>query len=297
MKYHLHGLILDTPFHCPELLPASGIADIIVHYGQLDQIALEWRVQGVCYKAAPGRFLLSVPGIADYFVEDGKTVTITPAQQVDEDALRLFFYHEVMGALLLQRGNLLLKGFAAERDGKVYAFAGSTPAGKTVLATVLCQQGYRLVSDGFYCLSGGGQPLVQPGLPQLMPWESALNELGIDHKDLKPVRNGMRRYYLPPNLACCEKPLPPACIYILSLFNQDGWSVTTPAGAEKLFSILLHRYHAELEGPLDIMKSQHQLAANLATSTNIKIMHYNDSHTSLRQVIAHIKAELEAPDQ
>ncbi|MEW5770400.1 MAG: hypothetical protein AB1831_08555 [Pseudomonadota bacterium] len=296
MRYALHGLILDSPFPCPELPPASGVADVVVRLGEIERLPMEWREEGGCYKAASGRYLLAVPGVADYFVEDGKAVTIAPALHADEDALRLFFYHEVMGALLMQRGRLLLKGVAVERDGKAYAFIGPTPAGKTMLAAELCKQGFKLIADGFLCLSDNEGLRIQPGLPRLMLWERSLEELGILHEGLKPVRSGMRRYFLMPGSSFCEQPLSPACVYLLAFSNQEGWSMDTLKGMEKLFVLLPHRLHGELEKGLGVAEAQYRLAARLAGTADIKIIRYNDSHVTFAECIGHLKNELGVTD-
>ncbi|CAK0780675.1 putative HPr kinase [Gammaproteobacteria bacterium] len=303
MKYSLHGITVETPFPCPELLPASGAADVSVKWGKMEPPAVPWRDEGVCYKAAPGKYLLSVKGVADYFVANGDEVIIDPAPRPDEDALRLFFYNEVIGALLMQRGALLLKGCVVERDGRAYAFTGPTPSGKTMLAARLAQRGFRIVADGFFCLtnnkssgnelSGNGTPLVQPGYPSLMSWEKSLNELGISSAELKPVRTGMHRYYLPQHSSFHNEAVNLAAIHILTSHNRAELSIEEAKGAEKLFALLPHRYHPKLAASLGMGETQNRIAAKLANSVKVSIVRHNDMLIPFREFVERMEQELE----
>lgn len=68
------------------------------------------------FEATPGCFELTVPEVARYEVRDGKSITILPIANADEDAVRLYFLGSLLGALLHQRGVLPLHGAAASTD-------------------------------------------------------------------------------------------------------------------------------------------------------------------------------------
>lgn len=293
MKYVLHGLILDTPFPCPELPPSTGDADVAVAWGTTDKPSHVWHEVGVCHKAAPGKYLLSASGVANFLVENGDRVTIEKTGEADEDSLRLFFYHEVMGALLMQRGFLVLKGCVVERNGKGIAFVGPTPSGKTMTAATLAKRNYRVVADGFFCLAGDETLSVQPGYPWLGLWEKSLDDLGISHEGLKPLRKGMRRFYLPLDRSSCNRPVRLERIYVLAFHNRAELSIETLRGAEKLFALLNHRYHPELAAPLGMTEPIHRLAANLAKSATVRIVRHNDTLVPFEQYIERMEEELE----
>ena len=294
MKYRLHGITLDAPFPCPELPPASGEVDVFITLGKIDPAAPAWRGEGVCFKAAPGQFLLAVQDVADYFVANGNQVVIDPAPHVDESALRLFLYNEVIAALLMQRGALLLKGCVVERHGRAFAFTGPTPSGKTMLAAELARQGFRIVSDGFFCLSGTETPLAQAGYPWLSVWEKSLDVLGISPTGLKPVRTGMQRFYLPLNESFGNQAVRLEAIHVLAFHNRSGLLIEEVTGAEKLFNLMSHRYHAEWGMPLDRVSTQNRMAVTLANLVKVNIIHYNDTLVSFGEFAARMKNELEA---
>lgn len=292
MKYICYGITLESPFHCPEL-PASELdADVVVKWGRIGAASYDWLNEGACYKAAPSKYLLSVPGLADYLVEDGRSVTIERAPDGDEDWLRLHFYNEVMGALLWQRGNLLLKGCVLERDGKGIAFVGPSPSGKTMTAARLSQQGYRVVADGFFSVAGNDASRVMPGYPRLMLWERSLERLNMPAKDLKPVRKGMLRYYWPLEQSFCNEPVKLETVYVHSFCGEPGLSVAKAVGAKKLLTLVDNRYHPELPTPLGVAGATARIAATLAKQTEVKILRYNDTLLSFDAYIEHLGREL-----
>ncbi len=268
--------------------------DAVVKWGKIDPADMAWRGEGVCYKAAPGQFLLSIEGVADYVVTHGHQVLINPAPDADENALRLFLYSEVIAALLMQRGCLLLKGCVVERHGQAFAFTGPTPTGKTMLAAELARQGFRIVSDGFFCLSGTETPLAQAGYPWLSVWEKSLDVLGISPTGLKPVRTGMQRFYLPLNESFGNQAVRLEAIHVMAFHKRAGLLIEEVTGAEKLFNLMSHRYHAEWGMPLDRVSPQNRIAVTLANSVKGNIIHYNDTLVSFGEFVDRMKNELEA---
>ena len=260
-------------------------------FGKIDFDAVAWRGEGLCYKATPGQFLLSVKGVADFFVADGHQVVINPAPRFDENALRLFLYNEVIAALLMQRGCLLLKGCVVERHGRAFAFTGPTPSGKTMLAAELSRQGLRILADGFFCLSGTETPLAQAGYPWLMLWKKSLDELGISMARLKPVRTGMQRFfYLPLQASFGNEAVRLETIHVLAFHNRAELLIEEVKGAKKLFTLLDHRYHPEWTAPLAIAQTQNQMAERLANSTAVKIIRYNNTLVPLAEFVKHMKS-------
>lgn len=276
MRYAAHDFTLETPFPCPELVAASGEANIVVEPGQIRPPPFPWRAEGVCHKAAPGQYLLSVRSGADFLVTAGGNVRIEAAPGADLDTLRLFLYHEVIGAVLAQRGHLLLKGVVVARGDRAFAFLGASPSGKSMLAARLARRGFNIVADGFFSLTGDGKPRLQPGYPWLTLWEESVRTLGIAPETLKPVRPGLRRFYLPLGRPCRDQPAHLAAIHVLASHNRPEISIDEVAGADKLATLLYHRYHPELAAPLGMVAAQGRIAASLANSTTVSIVRHND---------------------
>lgn len=292
MKYSLYGLTIDSPLPCPELLPSSGKTDVFVRWGRIDGRVIDWRGEGLCYKAAPGKYLLNVKGVAVYFVHNGNEVVIERDPKADDDALRLFLYNEVIGAILLQRGSLPLKGCVVEHDGKGFGFLGATPSGKSMTAAGLAGKGFWIIADGICCLANGGYPVAQPGCPRLILWDRGLEILGKPHNPYKQVRKGMNRFYVPLEGAFKNKALSLERIYIITIHNKPGISVSTVSGAKKLFALLGNQYHPELTKPLGVMEKVNGIAVSTAKGLEVRVIGFNDILVPFDEYVGFLEREL-----
>jgi hypothetical protein len=144
---------------------------------------------------ARGDLRLRVEGIARFRISGGDRIAFAPWQgEGNPRDLRTFLLGSAMGALLIQRGLLVLHGNALEKDGRAIVGLGHSGAGKSTLAYALMQQGWRLLADDLVVISPDG--LVLPGIPRIKLWHDAARAFGLDPETLPPIREGMRKYLL-----------------------------------------------------------------------------------------------------
>lgn len=287
--YYLYGLTVATPFSCPELLPSSESPDVVVRFENIEDSGIQWSEEGVCYKASPDKYLLSVKGVARYLLAGGKQISIDKSPDTDEDALRLFLYNEVSAALLAQREMLVLKGSVVARDGKAFVLLGSTSVGKSITAAGLGNKGYSIVSDGVCAIGTNGEIVVSPGYPCLMLWKKGLKELDLSPEGYKPVRNGMNKFFFPVRQNFINETLPVAGIYLLSERNKQGVLSSAIAGADKFFFILNNRYHP---GSRLSKGKVNELAATTAKQVKMRKIEFNMSADSFGDYIGFLEQEL-----
>lgn len=291
-NYCLYGLTVATPFHCPELLPSSKAPEVIVCFENIDDSAIAWSGEGVCYKASPDKYLLDVKGTARYLLIDGRRISIEKDSDADEDALRLFLYNEVAAALLMQRGMLVLKGSVVARDGKAFVLLGGASVGKSMTAAGLGNKGYSIVADGVCAIGQNGSLVVAPGFPSLLLWKKGLKELDLPLNDCRPVRNGMNKFYFPVTHNFTNETLPVAGIWLLSEHNKKDTSSTAIEGADKFFAILSSCYHPELATPMGVRGGNNKLAAITAKEAKIRKMEFNMSPATFGDYIDFLGKEL-----
>jgi hypothetical protein len=99
-----------------------------------------------------------------------------------------------LGALLIQRGSLVLNATTLVRDGKAVLLLGSPTRGKSTLAWCLLQQEWQLLSSELSVVDSEG--LVWPGIQQLKLWHDTAVALDLDWQNLPAVRRGLKRYAL-----------------------------------------------------------------------------------------------------
>ena len=142
-----------------------------------------------------GDLRLTVEGIGRFRITDGERIGWQRADAgVSDQDIRTFLLGSAVGALLIQRGMLVLHGNALEKDGQAIVCLGHSGAGKSTLAYALMQQGWRLLADDLVAVNGEG--MVLPGIPRIKLWHDAAKAFGLDPAALPPIREGMNKYLL-----------------------------------------------------------------------------------------------------
>ena len=113
---------------------------------------------------------------------------------VSDQDICTFLLGSAVGALLIQRGMLVLHGNALEKNGQAIVCMGHSGAGKSTLAYALMQQGWRLLADDLVAVTPQG--MVLPGIPRIKLWHDASKAFGLDPETLPPIRHAMHKYLL-----------------------------------------------------------------------------------------------------
>jgi hypothetical protein len=237
-SYTVCGLVIESELELPELLPATGPADVHIVLGQTPDHLEAPTAQTPWYETAPGRFLLRVDGIAQFFVENGNRIVIDPHPQPRPEDLRVFLLHTVLAALLHQRDCLVLHGAVAVVDGKAVALVGHSSVGKTAIALTLYDRGYEIFGDEICAIKlHDGKPVVFPGIPQLNVWHDTLEKAGKEASLYQPIRWGIEKYAFPVAEHFGREPVVLGNIVFLRQHNRTdhAWeSIKGAAGYERM---------------------------------------------------------------
>ena len=169
-----------------------------------------------------GDLRLTVEGIGRFRISNSDQITWQRANgTVSDQDLRTFLLGSAVGALLIQRGMLVLHGNALERNGQAIVCLGHSGAGKSTLAYALMQQGWRLLADDLVAITPDGQ--VLPGIPRIKLWHDAAEAFGLDPEALPPIRQGMEKYLLLGKaIERAEQPCPLRALYRIRQRRQDS---------------------------------------------------------------------------
>jgi len=266
--YSAYALTIASELSLPDLSTASAtdFPDVTIRFGDVPIAAPEGTTQlGPFLWVGRERFRLDVPGIARYLVEDGSRITITPEPGTDEDSIRLFLLGSSFGALLFQRGHMVLHGNAIRIGGKVMVGVGPSGAGKSTLAAAFARRGYDVLADDVVPLDGNG--LVLPGFPRIKLWRDATEHLGIDATRLDRIRPGVEKFNVPLPGQPPAQPLPLRWIYVLSKGNT-GTIKLDPVNGMLRFAALTdntyrHRYLDGMEFKSDHLRLCGQIAGQV----------------------------------
>jgi len=192
-----------------------------------------------CIKMVHQEWRLELEGIGWFRATNGQTLEWERwDDSVSDRDIRTFLVTSGLGALAIQRGELVVHGTALERDERAIALLGHPTTGKSTLAWCLLQQGWRLISSEVTVIKA--DRTIPLGPQQIKLWHDAAQKLGIEAVNLPLVRRGLKRYRItPPAQSLATAPTPLSAIYILNRStNGDANNKDTLLGKIKVSEAL-----------------------------------------------------------
>lgn len=247
--YVCYGLTVQSEIALPELQPSgsekvpAALADVVITLGEVGEVpstavALEqgmWRDARSCG--------VSVDGVARFRIDDAKIVTVERAPGATDSDVRLFLLGTVMGAIMMQRGHLVLHGNAVRVGDGCAIAAGHSGAGKSTLAAEFARRGLDVLSDDVAPVDPAGRGLV--GYPRIKLWDDALARFGLDSRHLKRVRDGAPKFTVPVRRSEFGA-LPVRWVYALETHDRAELSVVPISGIQKFEVLSEHTYRPQL---------------------------------------------------
>lgn len=191
--YLFGGWRLASDFPIPALpTAAKGDADVKIVAGRVPA-QLEGAVAAshpVLSVGTDGTVLLTIPGLLRILIEDACRVTVDVlANQVDV-SIGMLLRGPVLAILARQRGMLPFQGSVVRLGDGAIALLGPSGCGKSVLAALLAQRGFEVLSDGLCLMTPDPDgTTIQPLSPVLRLWPDALAALDVPALEVRPYRS------------------------------------------------------------------------------------------------------------
>jgi hypothetical protein len=295
--YHAFGLDIRSSLVCPELIPGHKTADIIFRYGVVPETLESSTSQAGWFQAAPGKFLLRLPDIANYLIKDGKEIIIDPAPEASATEVRLILLGSAMGILLHQRGLLPLHASAIKLPGGATAlFAGHSGIGKSTLAAAFRQRGYPVLTDDVSVISldTDGRPVLLPGYPEIKLVGDAIEKIGQSLESLPRSRTLAEKYSLCFHEEYVGDKLPVQVVYVLGTQAAENFQISSFEGAAKLDAIIQQTYRLELLGPLGIQACHFKVCAVVANQVCVKQVMRPSNSFLLEELVDLLERDLQS---
>jgi hypothetical protein len=265
----ISGLTVSAEMELPGVIPVPvppGAEDVRIRLRPVPLSLENPSLRGPVWELAERRFLLQLPGIGRFIASEGRTLDMEPEPGADSEDAMPFLLGTAFGALLLQRGGLVLHAASVAHNGRAFVFCGRSGIGKSTLAAALCRAGCTFVSDDV-CSIGcdeAGIPVLWPDGRRLKLFEESIARLDLDGQRRGTVRAGIGKHYVePPGGREIDGPAPLAAIYILrdqTLPGEAGVEQLRPvAGAQALLN---QSYRPRLA--LAMVKGSRQVAVTAA---------------------------------
>lgn len=265
--YRCYGLTLVSDVELPELTPAElrpgEPAEVRITIGTVAPEGLPSGQQiGPYLWVTPRQLWLQVPGVARFLIEGGDRITVEGEAGVDGDSIRVFLLGSAFGALLFQRGYLVLHGNAIQVGDQCLITVGRSGAGKSTLAAGFLQRGHALLADDVVPIDAHCRAV--PGFPRIKLWQDTADKLGIDTAPLRRIRPHLEKYSLPLHDRFAGAPLPVRWVYLLGTHSEPDFRFEPIQGLRRFQPLRANTYRVRfLEGMA--LKAEHlQLCGQLA---------------------------------
>jgi hypothetical protein len=275
--YRCAGLCIQSDLVFPRLLPlADGAPDITIRAGAVPDALPGAEKAGFLYQLKPSALLYRLPGLAQFYLQDGCEITYALDAATDPDSARALLIGIALPLLFHQRGDMTLQGCALEIDGGAVILAGCSGIGKSTLAAAFVQRGCRMLTDDYSVVrlnNAAGEALVYPTFPVLHLWRFALRQLGYSAEavDALPrLRPQLQKHQLDTSSHFRAEPLPLRAIYIMDAPVRPT-PVLEPIPAVELLPQIHWLYSFQrLAVEIGAVKRSWRLAAHMAARVRIK---------------------------
>jgi hypothetical protein len=270
-RYSGFGLTFDCEIACPDFIPSDGPVDARIRVGAVPERLERPITRGPIFEGEPNRVLLNFPGTARFLVQDGREITVHPAREASEDSVRLFLTGPALGALLLQRGALVLHAAACASTQGAILLAGLSGRGKSTLLAALLTRGHVMLADDVttVALDATGHPIAHPASAQLKLCADSLGSVGRDPRDCRPVRPGVPKYWVPATAEFCRHPRRILTVYVVDYHSGGDIQFVPLMGQERLSAIRSHLYCPRLAEGLRLHPAHFSVAAALASKVPV----------------------------
>jgi hypothetical protein len=272
--YRAYRLIFESEFPIPEFLPAeeaNAAPDVRIRYGAVPPGLENPAGRGVLYQADASQFLLALPDLARYLVQNGSEIVVEPQPGSLESDVRVFLLGSCIGALLHQRGHLVLHAGAIRTPGGAALFSGPSGCGKSTLIGEFLRRGYPMMVDDVCALvlDPQGLPLVLPGYPRTRLWSDAAAQLEQDVSALPRTRPSLEKYERQVADQFWDSPAGLRRIYLLTANNQDVLRLSPLPRVNAFKTVLRNTYRQQFLDGLEMRAAHFDLAAAVARQASI----------------------------
>ena len=177
-----------------------------------------FRSQPHC-QAHDGAIWLSIPETCRFLIEGGNKITIDAPSSSDMQTVKLYLLGSGFGAILQQRGMLVLHGNAIEIGDFAFIVVAHSGVGKSTLAAEFFRRGFRLLADDVCAVDNAG--FVYPSYPYLKVWQDAMERMQLSSEGVIRIRLQQNKYYIPLNNSFCDQRKPIGHIFRMTRKNHD----------------------------------------------------------------------------
>ena len=190
-----YRLVIASSIPIPEMVTADvrdrgGRPDVVIAEGQFPDDLPDPLGSSAVHQVNAQALLLRVDGVGRYLIRDGREILIDAHPAATAHDLRVYLLGTCLGALLHQRGFLVLHASGVVTDQACVLFAGDSGAGKSTVLAEFLRRGFKMVVDDVCAVrfDAAGRPIVVPSYPRTRLWADAAARFEINTANLPRTR-------------------------------------------------------------------------------------------------------------
>jgi len=298
--YKAFNLHFTTPFKCPELLEINennNLEKVTIEFGETPKKLSNILNETVNIQSNNKELLLKLKTVANYYISNGNKIIIEKtAATVTEDSIRLFLFGSAIGALLFQKGYLVLHASAIKTEKGAVLFCGHSGSGKSTTLQELIKRGYKKLSDdtiALYYDEKKKKIMCIPSYPQSKLWQKSLDLLEYKNKGLRKINEDLEKYaYNTKEDFYDKKPIPIYSLFVLNTYKNNEIEVTSVEGLDKFNVIRNQTYRKKFIEKLDLKKTHLKLGTLTANQIKIKRLFRPENSNTLNDVANIIEKDI-----
>ncbi len=289
--YTIYGLGTRSALSFPTLETcASDNADVTISLGRLEipSTGGQGTVSGPDFCVTNQCIYRFWDDVGTLMMRDGREIIIDPLEEVPVPVLRAVVLGAGFGALLHQRGRLVLHASALTINGEGVAFVGTSAQGKSTVALAFYARGRYVIADDVTAIEVDAHAsTVIPACPQINCWPQSLQRFSYDPQRLERVGPTVekRAFHAAGRFSAERQPL--NHVFVLSRGNIPSIETLTPH--EALIQLVSHSYCYRMFTPDATVRNMVQCASVLRTAS-VRRLHTGASLDEIPQAVRLVEA-------
>lgn len=216
-----------------------------------------------------GELFLDIPGVAKFCVKNGSSIGVDVYPNADMQTVKLYVLGSCLGAIIHQRGLLILHANAIKIEKHAIAIAGNSGMGKSTLAATFMKMGYKILSDDLVVIDS--QNNVTPSYPQVKLWQDSAERLNLNVAEMERIRIHQDKFEYPIGDAFCDEKVPIDALFILNRSSESSFRFESLRGRDKYIAIYNQIYRKTYLRNT----TEHKLAASACLALCVKLKVFN----------------------
>lgn len=295
-RYTAFGLEIESELELPWLLGGSeGSPDVTIRLGEVPYDLTDPIGRAGYFEANADSFLFRIKDTARYLIVGGREIIVDRQPGWHEDVLRTFLMGSGFGALLHQRGLLVMHAASIKTAHGAVLFAGPSGHGKSTLLAAMVDRGYSMLADDVTAIDVDATPgpLAYPAFPRTRLSAASVERLGLPVESLP--KDWHRDKYQVPVEDFCTETLPVHGIYDLDVHQEPDIRVGPVGGGQRFAIVINNTYRYGFLEILGLRQMHFQAAARLATAVDVNRVTRPESPFLIDQLVDRLQEELGKP--